>query len=532
MPYAEPHSQTSICHSTHISKPSARKCAHSESISQPSHSSQRAKKPSITTPRPVPPRPALPRPVSSQRVPPRRHRVATNDIGGLDTGDDAGDDTGENAGENAGGNTRGDAGRDAGGNEEFSEDEDIIPTDDELEEEEEEEEDTMKYLSVWKAIVNNKEVLCSRSRLFTVDFTMYSIQCWQREVLENATSRQLEVVRLEAIASYERCRFSDECPFELRDQRDIYDALEILRMWHNQHKRVSFRVMLYLKEAIVVPQSQSDSSVRTTGWRTATQRQIAELPDILQSETNAGNSMPQVADFWTCLNGQCRNKGKTCWINKSRPGIRDNAAEHYPVPGEIFRRWSREIADNLSTVEQPSQQIIVLLVNWRERERKKNAQTQQIPRPAEDITSTTNQLLQTLIAAQTQQLTQNLCGNRSSLPATLPPYPPPYSPPVPSSPVRSNSDPSEVLSQFFDWLIVKSSVQQIELLEGIKNKLLDEDWNLDTLRDERKGGAMTIRIWESYGFKLGTLANIWSRISEFKQQRRPQSRDSVETNSS
>jgi len=61
--------------------------------------------------------------------------------------------------------------------------------------------------------------------------------------------------------------------------------------------------------------------------------------------------------------------------------------------GEIFKRWSHEIADNLSTVKQPSQQIIVLLVNWRKRKRKKNAQTQQILRPAEDITFTTNQLL-------------------------------------------------------------------------------------------------------------------------------------------
>ena len=72
----------------------------------------------------------------------------------------------------------------------------------------------------------------------------------------------------------------------------------------------------------------------------------------------------------------------------------------------------------------------------------------------------------------------------------------------------------------------------MELLENVKNKLLDKDWNLNTLCDERKGGAMTTAIWESYGFKLGTLANVQSRISEFKQQQRPQSRDSIENNSS
>jgi len=43
---------------------------------------------------------------------------------------------------------------------------------------------------------------------------------------------------------------------------------------------------------------------------------------------------------------------------------------------------------------------------------------------------------------------------------------------------------------------------------------------------------MTAAIWESYGFKLGTLANIRSKISEFKQQRRPQSQSSSRSNSS
>ncbi|KAI9860125.1 MAG: hypothetical protein M1813_006235 [Trichoglossum hirsutum] len=226
-----------------------------------------------------------------------------------------------------------------------------------------------------------------------------------REVIEKAVLWQLEVVRLEAVASYERCRALDECPLELQSQQNFLDALEILKMWHEQHKRVSLYVTLYLKEAITEPQSQASSSSRTTSSRrTATQRQLAELPFILQSEAAAGNSMPQVADYWTCLNSQCRNKGKTCWVNKLRPDARDNAADHYPVSGEVFRRWSHEISDKLSTVEQPSQQIIVLLVNWRERERKKSTQAQQTPRPAEDISSTTNQLLQTLIAAQTQQL--------------------------------------------------------------------------------------------------------------------------------
>ncbi|KAI9766185.1 MAG: hypothetical protein M1840_006752 [Geoglossum simile] len=259
-------------------------------------------------------------------------------------------------------------------------------------------------------------------------------------------------------------------------------------MWYMQHKRVSLRITLFLKEAIPEPRSQAESNLNlrpTGGRRTATQWQLAELPNILQGEAATGNSMPQVADYWTCSNSQCRNKNKTCWVNKRHPDARDNAADHYPVSGEIFRWWSHEIADELSMVELPSQQIIVLLVNWQEKERKKGTQAQQTSRPAEDISSTTNQLLQTLIAAQTQHLAQNLYGelhNLSVPPSSprnpspyAPPYALPYAPPAPSSPVHSNSNPSEILAQFFDWLIGRSNEQQKETLEHIKDRLLDED---------------------------------------------------------
>ncbi|KAI9762489.1 MAG: hypothetical protein M1840_001249, partial [Geoglossum simile] len=156
-------------------------------------------------------------------------------------------------------------------------------------------------------------------------------------------------------------------------------------------------------------------------------------------------------------------------------------------------------------------------------ERKKGIQAQQTSRPAEDISSTTNQLLQTLITAQTQHLAQNLYGGLHSLsapPSNPPPslllgpppnpllYALPYALPAPSSPIYSNSDPSKILAQFFDWLIYRSNEQQRELLEYIKDRLLDKDWNLDTLHNEHKGGVMTMAIWESYGFKLGMLTNI------------------------
>ncbi|KAI9853380.1 MAG: hypothetical protein M1813_002372, partial [Trichoglossum hirsutum] len=220
---AEPHPGTSICQSTCTSKPSACKRANSESISQPLPSSQRAKKTCTATSLPANPR--------------RQQIVIIDDI---DKEEQAGE--GEDEDKDTASSTIDDDPIEASQSREQAE---------EVDEDNFAEENIMKYSS--------------------------------REVIEKAVLWQLEVVRLEAVASYERCRALDECPLELQSQQNFLDALEILKMWHEQHKRVSLRVTLYLKEAITKPQSQASSSSRTTSSRrTATQRQLAELPFILQ----------------------------------------------------------------------------------------------------------------------------------------------------------------------------------------------------------------------------------------------------------
>jgi hypothetical protein len=55
------------------------------------------------------------------------------------------------------------------------------------------------------------------------------------------------------------------------------------------------------------------------------------------------------------------------------------------MPGDLFRQWNCEINEELSTVEQPSQNLIVQLVNWRERDCKKTAE---LPKPIEGSSTT------------------------------------------------------------------------------------------------------------------------------------------------
>jgi hypothetical protein len=89
--------------------------------------------------------------------------------------------------------------------------------------------------------------------------------------------------------------------------------------------------------------------------------------------------------------------------------------------------------------------------------------------------------------------------------------------PVPSSPVRSVEDSVEVLERFFEWYITRYAAKQGDVLKKICEKLVAEDWSIDTLRAPERGGSMTMAIWESYGFRLGTLAKLQARISLFKR---------------
>jgi hypothetical protein len=68
------------------------------------------------------------------------------------------------------------------------------------------EEDIMKYTSIWKAIVNSKENLSSRSAIYIDNkLYIYMIRQWQDEVIEKAQPQQLTIVKLETVVSFDCC---------------------------------------------------------------------------------------------------------------------------------------------------------------------------------------------------------------------------------------------------------------------------------------------------------------------------------------
>jgi len=413
--------------------------------------------------------------------------------------------------------------------EEEQQEEEVVE-DDAAEEEKQQEAGPFNFRTTWRALCGKEHLPGIRSGCYTKDtLFMYDIEQWKSEVLSNLRPKTFRVVSLVATASHEKCRQADEFPQELRSILDLDVVVECLEEWHKKwpQRALTLKVTLQLEEEKLIAstpaltQRAQPQSTQAQGRRTATTQQLNSLPQMLEAEERTGNHMPAIADRWACMNVRCRNKGKTCWRSKE-PGAPDTAGDHFPVPSDLFRRWSKEVNDEISTVEKPSPQLIIAMSKHRDRSRNKESKSDQ-PSAATTEISTTSALLNAFIVTQLKQLNQQSVPAASN--STLLVERPALSG---SSPFRTQKDPQDLLAEFFDWLVKQpgcNSERKIEMYGTMKRVLIEEEWELDTLRERRDGKGMTEDIWERYGFRLGTLMTIRSKISEFKLQR-PQSSSS------
>ena len=54
-------------------------------------------------------------------------------------------------------------------------------------------------------------------------------------------------------------------------------------------------------------------------------------------------------------------------------------------------------------------------------------------------------------------------------------------------------------------------------MELIRDKLVEEEWNIDLLKSQKLGEGMMLNQWENYSFKIRTLHRIRPLILKFKQ---------------
>src|SRR5579871_1987796 len=285
----------------------------------------------------------------------------------------------------------------------------------------EEEEAPFNFRTTWRALCGKEHLPGIQSGCYTKEtLDMVHIDVWKRQVLSNLQPRSFKVVSLVATASYEKCRQADEFPQELRSSLDLNAVLGCLEEWHRQSPRraLTLKVTLQLDEEKPIEstpaqpqraQAAQPQSTQAQSRRTATLQQLNSLPQMLEAEELSGNHMPAIADRWACMNARCRNKGKTCWRSKA-PGAPDTADDHYPIPSDMFRRWSKEVNDKISTVEQPSPHLIVAICKFRDRSSKKDESRTKSDQQSTATTeaSTTSTLINALLVTQLRQLNQPL----------------------------------------------------------------------------------------------------------------------------
>jgi hypothetical protein len=369
--------------------------------------------------------------------------------------------------------------------------------------------DPLRFTMTWKAMAGKVEMpgvrfASSKPNDITYDILMQ----WGIEVeiryLVKYTDHRLSFNTLEVVVTYDKARTPQELKMEINGNDNLRPVFEILRTFFSEGKKPTARFTSQYSIDDSRLQSQSITPAPTPSSQrrprsTATTGQLSALPEIVDSETAAGNLMPTIIAEWPYKNIHCRNKGATCWvINRAR----DNPADHYIVDGELLRRWNRLIKDLKSTAKELSPDIIIDLVNHRRRrdEHKRRLLTATTTTTTALALSTTSDspTMAKLVEAITIQ-------NMLSLQARLPPSPLPTAahsiagtapgtapgpssyqalvpPPIaPSSPINRPYD--EVLEGFFQWFISLYAGRGEEpLLQATCDRLMEEGVDLNAIR--------------------------------------------------
>ncbi|KAF2866592.1 hypothetical protein BDV95DRAFT_504915, partial [Massariosphaeria phaeospora] len=144
--------------------------------------------------------------------------------------------------------------------------------------------------------------------------------------------------------------------------------------------------------------AHSSARVRNT----ATQIQEDGLARVIVAEQAGGGVALGIRDHWACRDAHCDNFPLTCWVRR-REGQPDRFENHYAVNGHIIAMWAREVAQELSTIQEPSDNVRVAILQDRDRAvaNKANKRKHGGPQEFEDIARLERQLL----SAQVQQIT-------------------------------------------------------------------------------------------------------------------------------
>lgn len=158
------------------------------------------------------------------------------------------------------------------------------------------------------------------------------------------------------------------------------------------------------------------------------------------------------------------------------------------ITSDLLRRWGSAIRERKTTIEEPTADIARRLTLEMNAEKKRK----QPEIPLSPVVTMVN-----------------------NWPGTNPAVVGVASPPR-SSPVCSETDDTEVLHQFFNWMCAKPRFQsKVELLHDIKRALIENAFDIDGIRTIEKSQ------WQrELNLPIGLFEITKREISTWKQQRR------------
>ena len=232
-----------------------------------------------------------------------------------------------------------------------------------------------------------------------------------------------------------------------------------------------------------------------------------------------------------CTTRRCKNYGRTCFVERGT---------HYPLDQPTLKSWSKALAKNHVTVHKPPNHIYNVLVKPKETPTIQLSVSQSAVTQPTTLTqwpsySNMANPMPFYPMAGSHSLPQyspysfqqapyygpmtpfNMVGNPTA-PFGLGPGPPPPPPPAaaalpaPSSPINSNTDCFELLSDLLEWVILERPSLEARI-ETTRSLYLDECYDLNGLK------RATPQELREIGIPIGLHKQIVDCIKPFMKSR-------------
>ena len=314
---------------------------------------------------------------------------------------------------------------------------------------------------------------------------------WFRRNLEKEP-REYNHTTSQLTASYRGCAAKNAVYFMVQTHLEylsIERAEEKLKEWFQEGK-VDLRidVDLIVEEVVTAPPTAQPTA--STSRQSATAVAMANLAGQVFSEARTGNLLPELGLRWPCKNSRCTNYNSTCYVRGA-----DLPSNHYPIDASCLRIWAQDIRDGGSTIENPSADVLVKLVDAKHR------QPRSVPAPMS--TPTAPQASQIIVLPQITQMSPT-------------PSPISYQLPVvdtPSSPIRTDIGFDILRTEFISWLRRRVGwSNEGQLIDRLAQVLDNDNYDIDGIRTITED--VWIRVW---GFNRGELPRLQREVRPFKQ---------------